>query len=587
MRPRIAVAAAGALVVTAALGACTKNTGSSGGNNDDMNRTTTGVIAMDPKDSMGPAPAIDGAKPGGTLRIILENDYEHLDPGRNYTLNATAMGELIYRTLTGFREDGSGKLTLVGDLAESPGKDVNGDCKTWEFKLKKGMKYEDGTEIKAADVNYGIARSFEETISDGATYLQEWLTGKGDFASVYKGPYTTGSDKVPNLDVVDDYTLRFNLPEPHCDMPYAVSMNNSSPVPKAQDTKEKYDDHPFSSGPYKVKEYAKTQHLILERNPNWDPKTDPIRHNYPDGVYVEIGPNPSQATERVLADSGDDAAAVAEDGVPQELVSKVKGDPALMKRAVDAPSGLVWRLSFNMDRVKDLKVRQAAAYAVDKRGILTVAGGDAAGTLTHTVLPPSTIGYKEYADPYDGGPNGNPDKAKELLAGQKPKLVMLVRNADDPYMKWANVAKTSLEKAGFEIVITPIVRNQHNPTVKTRGNEYDLYFEGWQPDWPSAASTIPPLFDGRTLGAMGSKGNNNASYLNDPAVNDEIARISKMPANDAAAEWLKLDEKIQKDDCPGVPLFVNRVFAMDGSKVGGVFSSQAIGQQVYYNAYIK
>ena len=582
MRPRLAVAAVGAVAMVAAMGACSKNTGTSGTSNKDLSRTNTGVIATDAKDSQGPAPEVAGARKGGTLRIIREADYTFIDPQKNYTLPATALGQLIYRTLTAFREDGKGKLTLVGDLATNPGEDVNKDCKTWKYTLKDGVKFEDGSPITAKDVKYGIARSFDESMSDGATYIQEQLAGS-QYSDVYKGPYG-GDLNVPGLATPDDKTLVFTLKAPYCDFPFAVSMNTSSPVPQAKDTKDAYDSHPVASGPYKIKEFNKGRDIILERNSNWDPKTDPIRHDYPDQVYVEIGPDVTQATERVLASSGDDAYAVNEDGVASALVPQAR---AKKEQLIDSPTSLVWRLDINNDRIKDLKVRQAIAYALDKQGVLTTFGGDAAGQLTHTVLPPSTIGYKDYPDPYDGGPNGNPDKAKELLGGQKPKLVFLVRQVDDPYLKAAAAIKASLEKAGFQVVLSPIVRANHNPTLKTRGNPYDIYMSGWQPDWPSAASTLPVLFDGGKLGGPGSKGNNDSSYFNDPGINSEIAKISQMSANEAAAKWLDLDQKIMKDFCPVVPIFTARTFAVNGTKVGGVFNSDAIGQQVYYNAYLK
>lgn len=581
-RPRLATAAIGALALMVALGACGKTAEDDAGKQDSAK--TEGVIATDPKDSQGPAPAVPGAKRGGTLRIIKADDFEHLDPQRNYTLIATAVGHLVYRTLTMFRDDGNGKLTLVGDLAENPGEDVNKDCKTWKFTLKQGIKFEDGTPVRASDVAHGIARSFDPDLADGAVYIQAWLAGSGDYNAVYKGPHKSGaSTPVPGLEVKDDRTLVFSFASPRCDMPFAASMNTTAPVPPAKDTKDKYDDRPFASGPYKVKEYQKGEKLVLERNSSWDPATDAVRHDYPDSVYVEIGPDNTQATERVIASRGDDAFAVATDGVPQGLIPAVRGNQNLAKQLVDAPTGLVWRLVINNDRLKDLKVRQAIAWALDKQGILTVFGGEAVGALTHQILPEGTIGYQKYPNPYDGGPNGNPQKAKDLLGGQKVKLVLLARQVDDPYMKVAQVIKTSLEKAGFEVVVSPIVRAQHNPTTKKQGNEFDLYLSSWAPDWPSPASTLPVLFDPRTIV---STGNDNNAYFREQAIADELARIEKMPANDAAGEYLKLDQRIVRDHCPAVPIFQARTFTVYGSKVGGVFNSNAIGQEVYYSAHL-
>ena len=580
-RPRLAVAAIGVIALTAAMGACSKKTDDGGGGADQSFTETQGVISTNPADSQGPAPAVPGANKGGTIKVIQADDFEHLDPARNYTLPSTAASQLFYRTLTAFREDGKGKLTLVGDLATGPGKDVNGDCKVWEYTLKDGLKFEDGSPITANDVAFGISRAFDPDLSDGPTYIQSWLAGSGNFNETYKGPYKSG-EKVPNLDVKDAKTLVFNFNLPRCEMPYAASMNTTAPVPKAQDTKDKYDDRPFASGPYKIKEYKKGQQMVLERNPNWDPKTDPIRHDYPDSFVYEIGPDQTQSTERVIADRGDDAYAVAHDNIPQGLVPTVRGDSKLTSRVIDAPTGLVWRLAINNDRVKDLKVRQAIAFALDKQSILDVFGGQAAGKVVHQILPEGTIGYKEYADPYDGGPTGNPEKAKELLGGQKPKLVMLCRQVDEPYLKACNAVKTSLEKAGFEVVVTPIVRSDHNPATEKKGNEYDIYMPGWQPDWPSPASTLPVLLDGRTIVASG---NHNNHYFNQ--LTEEFARIEKLSANDAAPEYMKLDERIMKEYCPLVPIFQARNYLIMGSKVGGVFNSDAIGQEVYYNAYTK
>ena len=52
--------------------------------------------------------------------------------------------------MTAFKDDGKGNVTLVGDLAETPGTNVNNDCKVWEFKVKDGVKFEDGTPITSA-----------------------------------------------------------------------------------------------------------------------------------------------------------------------------------------------------------------------------------------------------------------------------------------------------------------------------------------------------------------------------------------------------------------------------------------------------
>jgi peptide/nickel transport system substrate-binding protein len=571
------------VLASAALGGCQKNTGDSGSDSEKTQQQTS-AIATDPKESQGPAPEVPGAKRGGTLKLLFESDFEHLDPQRTYLVQSMAIQHLLLRTLTQFREDGQGKLTLIGDLAETPGKDVNGDCKTWDYTLKKGVKYEDGTEVKAADVAYGIARSFEESIDGGPTYVQEWLADNPTYNADYKGPYTSGNTNVPGLTVDGDYGLKFRFKNPHCDLPYALSLPTSAPVPAAKDTKTEYDRRIFSSGPYKIKEYVKDTKLVLERNANWDTKTDPLRHDYVDSVVVEMGPDDTAQTERVLAASGDDAAAIGWDGVPQSLVSRVLGgDQSIKDRTLTKAGLFVYVLSINNERIKDPKVRQAIGCALDKQGILLTQGGDAVGKLTNTLMADTTIGWKDYADPTGCGPTGNPEKAKALLGGQKVKLAFMSRNTAYG-QQTAPVVKQSLEKAGFEVVISNVERPQHNPIARTRGNQYDIYISNWAADWPSGASTIPVLYDGRKLSP---KGNSNVSYFNGDDVNAEIDKAAALPAGEAGDDWAKIDQMIQEKYYPVVPIYQTKTLDLAGPKVAGVFLSDVIGTEVFYNAYIK
>lgn len=581
-RPNAVPTASGAVavLVAALLTACTENTGGTEGPDDGGGQQFTSAIATDPKDSQGPAAPVAGAERGGTLRLIREVDFEHLDPQRTYTFAAMAIQQMFVRTLTVFREDGAGNVLLVGDLAENPGVDVNSDCRTWEYRLKEGVRFEDGTPIRAADVAYGIARSFEGSIDGGATYLQEWLADSPAYNTGYQGPYTSGSDTVPGLTVRDERTLVFDFATPHCDLPYALSLPTSVPVPKAADTRTEYDRRVVSSGPYKIREYVRDTRFVLERNEHWDPATDPLRHAHPDTIEVEIGPEQTAATERVLAGRGADQTAVAWDGVPQPLVNQVLGDASLGDRVLHEPAPSQWYLSVNNERITDVRVRQAIAYAVDRQGLLATQGGDAAGRPTHTLLADTTVGWTDYSNPYDGGPTGDPDKARELLGGERVKLVYLSRsNAFG--QQTAPIIEQSLERAGFEVTVQYV--DDHNPTARTRGNPYDIYLSNWAADWPSAVSTIPVLWDGRKLGPQG---NSNVSYFNADDVNAEIDRIGTLPAGETGLEWAKLDQLIMEKYCPVVPVYQEKTFVVTGGKVGGLFISEQFGAPVFYRSHI-
>ena len=160
----------GVLAAALMVSACSNNTGQDTAVKGV--RASTGSIATDPADSLGPAPAVEGAAEGGTLFVLRESAISHLDPQRIYSFAGLMNAQLYARTLTAFKDEGKGDVTLVGDLATTPGTDLNGDCRTWEFTIKDGLRFEDGSAITAKEIGYGIARSFDPDLSGGPTYIQ-------------------------------------------------------------------------------------------------------------------------------------------------------------------------------------------------------------------------------------------------------------------------------------------------------------------------------------------------------------------------------------------------------------------------------
>ncbi|WP_246278048.1 ABC transporter substrate-binding protein [Phytohabitans rumicis] len=537
------------------------------------------MIATDPKDSLGPATEVPGATKGGTFTIIRESKISHLDPQRVYSFAGLMNAPLYARSLTTWKDDGKGNLTLVGDLAQTPGTNVNNDCKTWEFKIKSNVKFEDGSPITSKEIAYGIARSFDPDLTGGPTYVQEWLADSGDYDT--KWDFKANKTSLPpGLTTPDANTIRFEFAKAHCDLPFALSLPSSAPLPPAKDTGVNLDNQPFASGPYKITKHTPGVELVMERNEHWDPATDPVRHQYPEKIVWSFGPDPDAGANRVIADSGADQAALAWNGVPAGLVSRVAGDAALKSRSITSPTPSAWRLTINTQRVTDLAVRQALNYAIDREGFIKAYGGSTVATPLTTLLPPATIGYKQY-DAYPAGATGNPEKAKEVLAGKTPELVLAIGD-DSPEL--ATQLKGNLEKAGFKITVKTIPADSKLDETKKKDNAWDLWLDQWAADWPSGAAILPVLFDGRSIKA---EGNSNTSYINNDAINTEFDRVLAMDPSAQASEWPKLDERIMKELAPAVPLFVEVAYYLTGSKAGGVFISSVFGYPALVNAYVK
>jgi len=571
----------GVLAVTLAAAGCTKNTGDSDKGDQKEASTQTAVLA---ENSDGPAPEVPGAKKGGTVTIYTSGDFEWIDPQQTYIIPATTTGtNLISRTLTQFRENGDGKLEVVGDLATSTGEESNGG-RTWKFTLKDGLKYEDGTTITANDVAYGIARSFSPDLTEGPKWIQQWLAGSAQYNDKYKGPYDGGAKIPPGIEVPDAKTIIFNFPQPHADVPFAVSMLTTTPVPPAKDTKVQYTNRPFSSGPYKIETYRRGQQMTLVRNENWDPKTDPARHNYPDRYVIDFTRTAEQASELLLADTGDAKTGLSfqDEQVPASVYPKVIADADAKKRILTGPTQFVWMFDFNLQRIKHINVRKAFNYALDREGLLKV-WGSYSGDPASTILSPTTSGYDDF-NLYDGGKNGDAAKAKELLGNKRVPLVYAYRNTERNQAV-AAFLRSSLKEAGFDLNIQPVDEDQYYTALGRKNNPFDVYMQGWGSDWPGGGTIIPALFDGRVIT---DTGNQNISYMNDDQANKEMdAILGLSDLTEADQRWAKLDKDIMTRVVPIAPAIYDKQTTMFGSKIGGIYLSQPYGNAGLNNLYVK
>ncbi|MET9207790.1 ABC transporter substrate-binding protein [Streptomyces bacillaris] len=542
-----------------------------------------GAAACGPEDSKG-GDSGSGAEgtpqKGGTLTVLNRNPQQDFDPARLYTSGGGNVPSLVFRTLTTRnREDGAEGAKVVPDLATDLGR-PNEDATVWTYTLKEGLKYEDGTAITSADIKYGIERSFAPELSGGAPYLRDWLIGGAD----YQGPYKEKKG-LDSIEVPDDRTIVFRLNKPEGEFPFLATQTQTTPVPKAKDTGTKYEEHPVSSGPYRVVSNENDgERLILERNPHWSAATDEERKAYPDRIDVRSGLDATVINQRLSASQGPDAAAVTTDTNlgPAEL-AKVGSDKKLAARVGTGHFGYTNYIAFNPE-VKpfdDPKVRQAIAYAVDRTSVINAAGGSSLAEPATTFLPERDFfGHTPY-DHFPAGKTGNAEKAKELLkeAGHEKGLTVTLThsNAKDfqTSPEIATAIQAALKKAGITVKLQGLEDNDYSDTTHDAKRTPGFFLSRWGADWPSGGPFLAPIFDGRQIVRDGS--NYNAAFLNDPEVNKEIDEINKLTdLKAAAARWGALDSKIGEKALT-VPLFHPVYKRLYGESVKNVVISDWTG----------
>ncbi|QKW08952.1 ABC transporter substrate-binding protein [Streptomyces sp. NA04227] len=584
----VVAATAGALVLTG----CSDGGGSAKDKSKSKKDAAAQSVAVKlgtAADSKGPAAEVPGAKTGGTMKVYNATDFSHLDPGQIYVSDAGMLGKLLFRGLTTNKEDAKGNQTVVGDIATDSGQTTDGG-KTWKYTLKDGIKDENGHVIDSADVRHSVERLYDPFITDGPSYLQQWLSGSGTtYRKAYAGPFKGKHLPDSVLETPDKKTVIFKFKTAQPDLPQALAMVGYSVVPKETDTKEKYDKKPVAVGPYKIGEYKPGKGMKLVRNENWDPKTDAMRHAYVDGFDIEYNHNDDDQTKTLLADRGDAKDAVMFTGqVSTSQLQKVVGNAAAMKRTIQGYAPYVWQMNFNLDRIKDKKIRDAITLAMPATAVYKADGGAYGGEVANSLMSPTTPGYDEKLDPFNRAknPNGDIEAAKKLIeeAGAKGKKITYAHGSEQMRQEQAVLIEDALRKIGLNPQKKQVDSATFYEQVGKIKNKYDIYMTGWGQDWASGATVFPPLFDGTQI----QDGSSNYSHLNDEHVNKEIVRIQKITdPKKAATAWHELNEYIMTEINPAAPIYYTKVFQIAGSNVGGLRYSTTTSYTDVTQVYLK
>ncbi|TYK45476.1 ABC transporter substrate-binding protein [Actinomadura decatromicini] len=531
MRP-IAVVAAG-VVAAAGLAACGGGDSGSSGSGPGYNAGVNAVVNK-------------SDKKGGTLKFASSDDFDSPDPGNTYYAFSQNVARIYGRGLTTFNPAaGEESLKVVPDLATDLGQSSDGG-KTWTYKLRTGVKYDDGATVTSKDVKYAVERSnYSDELQLGPKYFKQYLV---DNKPAYKGPYKDKSDEgLKSIETPDDQTIIFHLNTPFQEFDYLVAMSQTMPVPKAKDTGLKYEGAIVSSGPYKVDNYTRGKSMSLSRNPNWNASTDPIRKALPDKVEIQLKQNADDIDQRLIAGSLDmDIAGV---GVQSGTQPKVLA--ADQKPYVDNPvQGFLRFMSLNqhVKPLNNIHCRIAVQYATDKVAAQTAYGGPLAGGDTATtVLPPSVAGYTKFdLYPQKQAEGGGLDQAtlgkakQELQQCGQPNgfSTKISARSDRPKeVAMAQAIQQSLAKVNIKTEIVQFPAGDYfNKYVGVPKYVHDhgigMMIMAWAADWPTGYGFLAQIVHGS---AIKPSGGNNLAELNDPAVNkglddaianpDEAARL--------------------------------------------------------------
>jgi peptide/nickel transport system substrate-binding protein len=526
-------------------------------------------------------------KKGGTLKFANPGDWDSLDPGETYYAYSWNFARLYGRSLMKFKSaPGKEGIQLVPDLAEAPGQ-ASDNAKTWTYKLRQGVKFDDGTEVTSADVKYAVLRSTDkQTFPNGPAYWDALL----DLPSGYKGPYKTPDMNTDSaIETPDEYTVVFHVKQPFAAFDYLAQQPDTMPVPKDKDTGAKYRNSIVSTGPYKFEGLQPGKSFNLVRNDQWDPATDPNRKALPDRIEVTLNVNPDDIDNRLI--SGDLDVDVLASGVQPAAQSRILQDPTLKANADDPLGVRLWYTSINetVPPLDNISCRKAIEYGMDRTGYQTAYGGEfAGGEMATTILPPSVPGHMDF-DLYPNGPDhkGDLDAAKKALAdcGQPNGFeTNIAYRAERPKEKaTAEAFQQALGRVGIKLTLKPYPLGDYFaqycglPPYVVK-NKLGLCVNGWAADWPDGYGFLSQIVDSRVIRETGGSSNTSVRI---PEVDKMLdSALTELNTDKRNQIWGEIDKRVMEEAViyPGI---VAKALFVRSKNATNIFVTDAFGEYDY------
>ena len=573
-----------------ALAACGGGGGSSsgGGASDNLTQGSGGGAGKgkDPT-ATGPVSVPSDATKGGTITILSAQVPSTFDPTQAYYTDSTAIMSLVTRSLTQYVYDPKTKdMVLEPDMATDLGTH-NAANTEWTFTLKKGLKYEDGSPVKAADVAYAVKRSFAtKELPYGPTYNQTFFLD-GD---KYKGPF---ADKGAYKGVVvKGNSVTIKMRRPFSEMDYYASFPQFTAIPQSKDNPQSYGDHPLATGPYKFEDYKAGQSLTLVKNTNWDPKTDPGRIQAVNKWDFQFGQDTAKLENIIVNDNGSAQTTATYDNITPPTYKTMTSSSADKSRITTGTTPCTYLWYLDNRKITNIDVRRAVGYAFPYENYWKAIGEIVGLTRVPgtSLLPPGTAGRVEYDPLGIKGSKTDAAKSKALLkkAGEQNFEIKFYYYTDVPTsVQGKNQIVKGLQAGGFKA--TPIATTSEKARDLTADpkSPINVRSTGWCSDWPTGGSWFPAQWDGRLIKA-GASDDPNPAFFDEASINKGIDNIlNNVPASQAAAAWGKLDKTTFEKYYPAVNLGYSGSAIIRGSKIGGFYNDNVRGMPTLADMYIK
>ena len=395
----------------------------------------------------------DEPKYGGTVVVAVSGDPGGLNPAITTQGGVQTICGTIFSGLVAQDFD----LNPVPDLAERW--DVSADGRTYTFYLAPNAVFHDGVPVTSEDVRY----TFQDIL------LKYHSRARASFG-----------DNLKQILTPDAHTVVFEFVRPYAAFLQLIDVTNGPIMPKhlyenTDPLTNEYNIKPVGSGPFKFKEWAKGDRIVLERNESYFKTGKP----YLDRLVYKI--NPSSATAAIAFENGEIDYFM--NPTPLDVGRLLKLANVTVTEKGREGYATVETVVLNTTRgpLKDVRVRQAMAYAINKNYIVDKVAFGRANAATGPISSALKWAYNPNVEKYE---------QNLPLANQKLDEAGYKRGPDgvrfhlkyvyaESYAKIVDVLRDQLREAGIELDLQMMEFSSAVDTVYIK-KDFDMAFASFE-----------------------------------------------------------------------------------------------------------
>jgi peptide/nickel transport system substrate-binding protein len=494
---------------------------------------------------------------GGELTFNYPSFPDFLDPALAYTVAGWQAIIPTYTSLTTYRrEEGAGGAQLIPGLIEAL-PEVSEDGKTYTMKLRSGLKYSDGSPVKANDFEHSVKRLITLE-SGGASFFTSTISGAEEYQKAGKA-----KGDIKGIEA-DDQTgeITVELKDANGQFPFILSMPFSAPVPGDTPFEVLTKNPPPGTGPLKITSVDGSRRFVMEKNENYV-EIPGLQKAHVDKITVNVVQNNERSIQDVLQNKAD----WMDDPSAGDALREFKNTAKERYEEPVTNSTYYFFLNQKTKPFDNPEVRKAVHYAIDKRALAKLFGGQLEPGCNF--LPPGMQGYEKIEDCPFGDPNAAPDleKAKQMIkdAGVEGDKVTVWGNTEDQTKKVTEYLESVMKEIGFDAKSQIVDGEVYFQTIGAQKTKAQAGFANWFQDYPHPANFMF-LVDPRTIQPTN---NQNFGNVDDPEIQKELERLEKLDLSEAAEGYAALDRKLVEnaDVIPyghrKLPVFTSERIAFD------------------------